>query len=86
MDAWSLKACTVDTRTFKEIREYLLNLSHESIEVLQGAVVYCQAEIETNGCCFAANIEIQVPAAVMSRRICATVGMYLSANRLPESL
>jgi hypothetical protein len=53
-----LKACAIDRRIFKEIRDDLLNLSHASVEVLQLAVVCCQAEIETNGYRFAANMEI----------------------------
>ena len=55
---WFLKACAIDRRIFKEIRDDLLNLSHASVEVLQLAVVCCQAEIETNGYRFAANMEI----------------------------
>jgi hypothetical protein len=38
--------CRIDRRVFKEIRKYLLNLSHESIGVLQLAVVWCQPEME----------------------------------------
>jgi len=36
----------IDRRVFKEIRKYLLNLSHESIGVLQLAVVWCQPDME----------------------------------------
>jgi hypothetical protein len=63
---WSLNACNIDRRTSKEILDDLLNLSHESIGVLQLAVVSSQAETETNGYYFAANIETQAPAAVPS--------------------
>lgn len=44
-----MKACNIDRRTFKEILDDLLNLSHESIGVLRLAVVSGQAGTETNG-------------------------------------
>ena len=46
---WSLNPYKIDRRTFKEILNDLLNLSHESIGALQLAVVSGQAETETNG-------------------------------------
>ena len=44
-----MNAYKIDRRTFKEILNDLLNLSHESIGALQLAVVSGQAETETNG-------------------------------------
>jgi hypothetical protein len=54
----SLKAGAADRKTFKEIHGDLLNLSHESIEVLQLAAVDCRTETETADVCFAST-EIQ---------------------------
>jgi hypothetical protein len=44
-----LNAYKIDRRTFKEILNDLLNLSPESIGVLQLAVVSGQAETEAKG-------------------------------------